>query len=336
MLPVQIKGEGILKEHRHTRAQCGLFDVSHMGNIRIYGKSRYDFLERMVVADVRELKPGTAVLSVIMNKQGGVVDDTIITNMGDYISMIVNGACKHKDWAYFLRVQEDEFSAPTTAGDLRLDFHKSNALLALQGPKAAQVLDAVLEGSLNLKDMNFLTAQMHTIGKIGADCMISRCGYTGEDGFEIAVPEHKATALAELFLKEKCGGTETITKMIGLGARDTLRLECGMCLYGHELNEEISPIEAQLSWLLGKRRKAQGGFYGYEIIKRQLETSVPMRRCGFITEGMAAREKIEIADLSGDRVGYVTSGTFSPTLKKPIGMAYVKVPLHKVPRLFHL
>ncbi len=327
---MQIKGEGILKEHRHTRTQCGLFDVSHMGNIRIYGKSRYDFLERMVVADVRELKAGTATLSVIMNKQGGVVDDTIITNMGDYISMIVNGACKHKDWAYFLKVQQDEFSGPTKTGDLRLDFNKENALLALQGPKAAQVLDAVLAGSLNLRDMNFLTAKMHTINKIGAECMISRCGYTGEDGFEIAVPEDKATALAELFLKEKLGGSETITKMIGLGARDTLRLECGMCLYGHELNEEISPIEAQLSWLLGKRRKAQGGFYGYEIIKKQLETSVPMRRCGFMTEGMAARDKTEILDESGDRVGYVTSGTFSPMLKKPIGMAYVKVPLHKV------
>ena len=246
--------------------------------------------------------------------------------------MIVNGACKHKDWAYFLKVQKEEFSEPTSTGELRLDYNKANALLALQGPKAAAILDAVLGGSLNLRDMGFLTATMHTISKIDAECMISRCGYTGEDGFEIAVPEAKATALAELFLNEKLGGSQTITKMIGLGARDTLRLECGMCLYGHELNEEISPIEAQLSWTLGKRRKAKGGFYGYDKIKKQLETSVPMRRCGFMTEGMAAREKTEIFNAQGDKVGYVTSGTFSPTLKKPLGMAYVKVPLNKVSR----
>jgi aminomethyltransferase len=178
--------------------------------------------------------------------------------------------------------------------------------------------------------MSFLTAKMHTIEKIGAECMISRCGYTGEDGFEIAVPKRKSIELAELFLNEKLGGNKQITKMAGLGCRDTLRLECGMCLYGHELNETIGPIEAQLAWTIGKRRKAEGGFYGYEIIKQQMGSGVPMRRCGFITQGMAAREQTEIFDNSGNKVGHVSSGSFSPSLKKPIGMAYVKVPLNKV------
>lgn len=246
--------------------------------------------------------------------------------------MIVNGACKHKDWAYFQKVQEEEFARSAVNGQLKLEFVKSNALIALQGPRAAEVLEHVLGigDSLDLKKMGFLNATNHVIKAIDAECMISRCGYTGEDGFEIAVPENKAVALAELFLNEKCEGKDPVTKMAGLGCRDTLRLECGMCLYGHELNETISPIEAQLSWLFGKRRKAEGGFYGYEKIKQQLANGTPMKRCGFTTQGMAAREQTEIIDENGEPAGKVSSGSYSPTLKKPIGMAYVKVPLNKI------
>lgn len=244
--------------------------------------------------------------------------------------MIVNGACKHKDWAYFQKVQEDEFSQAASSGQLKLEYITSNALIALQGPRAAEIFGNVVGTSLDLKRMGFLNATYHHIKAIDADCMISRCGYTGEDGFEIAVPESKAIALAELLLNEKCGGLQPVAKMAGLGCRDTLRLECGMCLYGHELNETISPIEAQLSWLLGKRRKVQGGFYGFEKIKHQLAYGVSMRRCGFTTQGMAAREQTEIIDQNGNPAGKVSSGSYSPTLKKPIGMAYVKVPLNKV------
>jgi len=242
--------------------------------------------------------------------------------------MIVNGACKNKDWDYFNKVKEAEF--PNAGNKLQLDYNKANALIALQGPRAAEVFQNVLGTSLDLSRMSFLTAKVHHIKKIDAECMISRCGYTGEDGFEVAVPEAKAMALAELFLKEKCGGREPITKMAGLGCRDTLRLECGMCLYGHELNESIGPIESQLSWTIGKRRKEEGGFYGYDLVKQQMGAGTPMRRCGFTTVGMAAREQTEIFDEKGNKVGHVTSGTYSPTLKKPIGMAYVKVPMHKV------
>jgi aminomethyltransferase len=303
-----------------------------MGNIKIYGEHRYNFLEKMAVADVKELKKGTATLSCLMNKDGGVVDDTIITNMGDYISMIVNGACKHKDWAFFQSVLQEEFSDSASSGKLKLDFNTEIGLIALQGPRAAEVLENALGkgDSLNLKKMGFLNATNHFVKPIGAECMISRCGYTGEDGFEISVPKDKTMDLADLFLSQKCGGDEPVTKMAGLGCRDTLRLECGMCLYGHELNESISPIEAQLTWLIGKRRKREGGFYGFEKIKRQMAEGVPMRRCGFLTQGMAAREQTEIVDQDGNPAGKVSSGSYSPTLKKPIGMAYVKVPLNKV------
>jgi aminomethyltransferase len=246
--------------------------------------------------------------------------------------MIVNGACKHKDWAFFQKVKEEEFPSSESKGKLKLEFNTSIGLLALQGPKAAEVLQNVLGpgDTLDLKTMGFLNARNHFIKPIGAECMISRCGYTGEDGFEISVPQEKAIALADLFLNEKCGGTEPVTKMAGLGCRDTLRLECGMCLYGHELNETISPVEAQLSWLIGKRRKKEGGFYGCDRIKWQMKEGVPVKRCGFVTQGMTAREETEILDESGSNVGKVTSGTYSPTLKKPIGMAYVRVPSNKV------
>lgn len=244
--------------------------------------------------------------------------------------MIVNGACKNKDWDYFQKVMAEEF--PNAGDRLRLEYNKKNALIALQGPRAADVFQNIVGDSLNLRKMSFLNAKVHRIEKIGAECMISRCGYTGEDGFEIAVPEPKAMELADLMLKEKCGGHEQITKMAGLGCRDTLRLECGMCLYGHELNESIGPVEAQLTWTIGKRRKREGGFYGYDIVKQQLGAGVPMKRCGFDTVGMAAREQTEIFDANDNKVGHVSSGTYSPTLKKPIGMAYVKVPLNKVRR----
>lgn len=246
--------------------------------------------------------------------------------------MIVNGACKHKDWEYFQKVQNEEFSESVKNGKLKLEFNQAIGLIALQGPRAAEVLTNVLGpgDSLDIKKMGFLNATNHFIKPLGAECMISRCGYTGEDGFEIAVPESKAIALAEMFMNEKCGGKEPVTKMAGLGCRDTLRLECGMCLYGHELNESISPIEANLAWLIGKRRRVEGGFYGYEKIINQMQKGVPMKRCGFVTKGMAAREQTDIIDERGQPVGKVSSGSFSPTLKKPIGMAYVKAPLSKI------
>lgn len=333
-MPVLYKDGGIIQEHMHTRNLATIFDVSHMGNIKIFGKDRHAFLEKMVVADVQELKPGHAVLSVIMNDKGGIIDDTIITNMGSYISMIVNGACKHKDWKYFNEVIEKEMQGSVRNGNLKIEFPQENALIAIQGPKAAEVFQEVLKkggDQVNLAQLGFLNATMAKISAIGGDeCMISRCGYTGEDGFEISVPQEKGIALTEALLNEKCGGSKPIVRMAGLGCRDTLRLEAGLCLYGHELNEGITPIEGQLAWTFGKRRKIEGGYYGFEIVKSQMEKGVQMKRCGFVTKGMAAREQEPIWDENDNKVGFVTSGTHSPCLKHPIGMAYVQNKLSKV------
>lgn len=257
----------------------------------------------------------------MMNKEGGIVDECIVTNMGEHLQVVVNGACRHKDWAFLLKAKLDEYSdADDKVG---LEFCEENAILALQGPRSADALQDVLGTSLNLSRMSFLDATTHKVSQVDAVCTISRCGYTGEDGFELMVPKHKATALAQLFL------SQPTVKMAGLGCRDTLRQECGLCLYGHELDEHIGLVEANRVWTIGKRRRREGGFYGWEIVRRQLTTNVPMRLCGFIAEGMIAREQYDIFNQAGERVGYITSGTYSPTLKTPIGMAYVKIPLHK-------
>lgn len=319
---------GILKENRHTRSAASLFDVSHLGVIKVTGPLRAEFLEKALVSDIKELPKGKAIVSHIMNKEGGIIDDCIVTNMGDYISVVVNGACRHKDWAFLLKTKLDEYS---NADDkVGLELCQDNAVLALQGPRSAEVLQALLGTSLNLKRMSFLDATDHKIKKVNAVCTISRCGYTGEDGFEIMVPNEKATVLCQALLEEKAGGNNQIVKMAGLGCRDTLRQECGLCLYGHELQEHIGLVEANRAWTIGKRRREEGGFHGWEMVKRQLITNVPMRLCGFVAKGMTAREQYDIFNQAGERVGYITSGTYSPTLKTPIGMAYVKVPLHKI------
>jgi aminomethyltransferase len=321
-LPIQYQESGILKEHLHTRHECSLFDVSHMGNFKLYGKDREAFIERFTVVDMGDLQKGESALSLIMNAKGGVVDDTIITQMNDHISLIVNGACKHKDFKYFNEKIQTEFKGK----DVTVDHVQHNALLAIQGPKSQAVLQQLIP-DFNLKDMNFMTAAYHKSSRYGHDIMISRCGYTGEDGFEINMPEEMAEKFANDIIELKVNG-EKCVKMAGLGCRDTLRLEGGLCLYGHELNETIGPVESGLMWVMTKNRKANGGFLGFDRMKSELEFGVQRRRCGFYTEGMAAREQCDI--YQGDKiVGKVTSGTFSPSLKKPIGMAYIDVPLNK-------
>jgi aminomethyltransferase len=321
-LPIQYQESGILKEHLHTRNECSLFDVSHMGNFKIYGKDREQFIQRFTVVDMDDLNKGESALSLIMNAKGGVVDDTIITQMGDHISMIVNGACKHKDFKYFNEQIQSEFHGK----DVKVEHVSNIALLAIQGPKAAAVFQQLVP-ELNLKEMNFMTAAYHNSKRYGHEIMISRCGYTGEDGFEVNMPEDMAEKFAHDLLDTKVNN-EKCVKMAGLGCRDTLRLEGGLCLYGHELNETIGPVESGLMWVMTKKRKAQGGFLGFDRVKSELEYGVQRKRCGFFTEGMAAREQCDI--YQGEKiVGKVTSGTFAPSLKKPIGMAYIDVPLNK-------
>ena len=317
--------DGIIKEHLHCRSSVGLFDVSHMGQVRIKGKDAAAFLERLTVADVQSLVPGKATLSLIMNEKGGINDDCIITKVADdHFFMVINAGCKDNDLAY---MNAHKNGSEWKGKDISILYNEDNSLIAVQGPKAQQLLDQTI--GANLSDMDFMTSK--ELKYKGETIRVSRCGYTGEDGFEVSVPEKLAIPFAEALETGKDSSTgEVLARWIGLGARDTLRLEAGLCLYGHELNEDISPIEAVLGWTISKRRKEQGGFLGYETVKKHLEQGVKSKRTGFIVEGPPARDGTEIVTKDGKVVGKVTSGTPSPSLKKSIGQAYISVPHNKL------
>jgi aminomethyltransferase len=238
-LPVQYEGLGVLKEHVHTRSKgcASLFDVSHMGQITWKGAEANQFVEKMVCGDIASLKAGESKLSLIMNESGGIMDDTVITQEGNNsIYMVVNGACKEKDI--------DHFNKYITGFDVTMDYNETGHLLALQGDGAKDVLTR-LQTSIDISRMGFMTSVNNvTLGDV-AGCRVTRCGYTGEDGFEISVPQESADKLARLLLGESS------VQVAGLGARDSLRLEAGLCLYGNDLNENINPIEAGLVWTIG-------------------------------------------------------------------------------------
>jgi len=319
-MPVQYK-ESIIDSHLHTRTKAGLFDVSHMAQLRITGKDRVKFLESLTVADLETLPEGSAKLSVLTNEKGGIIDDTMITNRGSHIYMVVNAGCADKDIPH-LKKHVAAFQAKGL--DVSLE-HLSRSLLALQGPQAEKVLLDLVK--YDLSKMPFMTAQEMYVA--GTKCLVSRCGYTGEDGFEISVSHEDAVGLAKLFL------SKSAVIPVGLGARDTLRLESGLCLYGNDLEEHITPVEASLTWLIGKRRKEEGGFLGAEKILGQLKNpeSVTKKRVGLFVTGPPAREHTPIYHPPGsesNNVGEATSGTLSPVLKKAISMAYVSTPLSKV------
>lgn len=315
--------EGIIKEHLHCRQSVGLFDVSHMGQVRIVGKDAAAFLERLTVADVQALPRGKATLSLIMNEKGGINDDCIITKVeDDHYFMVINAGCKDNDLKY---MNEHKASSEWRNKDINILYNENNSLIAVQGPKAQRLLDQVVD--TNLSDMDFMTSKEWKYK--GQTIRISRCGYTGEDGFEVSVPENLALPFAQALESGKENG-ENLAKWIGLGARDTLRLEAGLCLYGHELNENISPIEAVLGWTISKRRKEQGGFLGYETVKKHIEQGVSQKRSGFIVDGPPARDGVEITTKDGKVVGKITSGGPSPSLKKNIGQAYINVPHNKL------
>eukprot|EP00744_Colponema_vietnamica_P000838 GILI01001454.1.p1 GENE.GILI01001454.1~~GILI01001454.1.p1 ORF type:complete len:404 (-),score=158.08 GILI01001454.1:137-1318(-) len=315
-LPVQYP-EGVLKSHLHTRQEASLFDVSHMGQLRIHGKDRVAFLERLVVADVEAMPVGETKLSLLTNERGGIIDDTVITKQDNHIYMVVNAGCKDKDIAHINR-HAAEFKA--SGKDVSIEIMAEHSLIALQGPKAAAVLQRLTP--VELSKLGFMHGVYTKVDNI--DCIVTRCGYTGEDGFEVSVPNSRAIDLAKRMLAER----EVLAA--GLGARDSLRLEAGLCLYGHDISEEVTPIEATLAWTIGKRRKEQGGFLGSDVVLKQIKDGVSKKRVGFFVEGAPAREHTEILSESGEKVGVVTSGTFAPCLKKPVAMGYVSTPLSKV------
>ena len=259
-----------------------------------------------------------------MNEKGGINDDCIITKVtDDHFFMVINAGCKDNDLRY---MNDHKSSSEWKNKDVSINYNEDNSLIAVQGPKAQELLDSVVGTSFS--DMDFMTSK--ELKYKGEIIRVSRCGYTGEDGFEVSVPEKLALPFANALETGKDTNGVQLAKWIGLGARDTLRLEAGLCLYGHELNEDISPIEAVLGWTISKRRKEQGGFLGFETVKKHLEQGVKSKRTGFIVEGPPARDGTEITTKDGKVVGKVTSGAPSPSLKKSIGQAYITVPQNKL------
>lgn len=297
-----------------------------MGQLRIHGKDRHDFIERITVIDIKSMKDGESSLALITNETGGIKDDTVITRNSDHIYMVVNAACKDKDLKHMNQVIETEFKDK----DIRLEILDESALLAVQGPQSHIVLEKLFEQSL--KDQKFMSSVVRNIPKLNTQVIATRCGYTGEDGFEISVPNSQAVALADLIMSIKDDQGDAIVAPSGLGARDSLRLEAGLCLYGHEMDETVSPVEAVLQWTISKRRKEEGGFIGFEAYsEKRKKASTFQKRCGFLyqTKGPAARDGTEIYDNDSKQVGRVTSGSFGPTVGKNLGMCYVDNKYHK-------
>ncbi len=301
-MPIQY--EGIIAEHRWTRESAGLFDVSHMGQLIVAGSEAEKGLESLLPADLAILKEGRLRYSLLLTEDGGIIDDLMATRRGDHFYIVVNGATKEGDI--------EHLQSKLPAGVV-LDHMKEQALLALQGPKAVEALARLAPG---VADLSFMQGGAFEIE--GGTAWISRSGYTGEDGFEISVPASRVVALADLLLEQP------EVKPIGLGARDSLRLEAGLPLYGHDLDHSTTPIEADLGFAISKRRRGAGGFPGWARIVRELEQGVIRRRVGLAIEGrQPVREGAMVVDGEGNDVGKVTSGGFSPMLEAPIAMAYV-------------
>jgi aminomethyltransferase len=313
-MPVQYPA-GVLKEHLHTRKQAGLFDVSHMGQIALRPKSgkvedAARALERLVPQDIVAVAPGRQRYAQFTNADGGILDDLMVANFGDHLFLVVNAACKDEDEAHLRANLSD---------DCIIDSLADRALIALQGPKAESVLAKFCAEAPSMK---FMDAGPHKVA--GIDCFVSRSGYTGEDGFEISVPAADAEQLAKTLLENPD------VMPIGLGARDSLRLEGGLCLYGHDIDTETTPVEAALEWSVQKGRRTggarAGGFPGAEKIQAHFDQGASRRRVGLLAQGRApVREgALLFADAAGgEPIGKVTSGGFGPSLNAPVAMGYV-------------
>lgn len=310
-MPVQYP-EGVLKEHLWTREHAGLFDVSHMGQARLRGADPLAAFETLTPGDFTGLKPGKQRYSLLLNAEGGIVDDLMAARPDDDgLFVVVNGACKDNDY---------QLIAQALAGTAEVERLEDRALIALQGPEAAAALrQHVPEAAL----MTFMEAR--TLNGFGVELIVSRSGYTGEDGYEISIPAHAATTVWNTL------SADARVKPIGLGARDSLRLEAGLPLYGHDLDETVSPVEGDLGFALAKRRREAGDFPGAARILRELNEGPKRVRVALkVLEGAPAREGAEIADEDGALIGRVTSGGFSPSLKQGIALGFVP-PLHSEP-----
>ncbi len=301
-MPVQY--EGVIAEHSWTRTSAGLFDVSHMGQLTFHGERVDSALETLMPGELKLLKDGRLRYSMLLDEEGGIIDDLMATRRGDHFYVVVNGATKHGDIEQF---------AQRLPRGIILDHMKEQALLALQGPRAAEALESLVPG---VSDLSFMQGGVFTIA--GTPAWISRSGYTGEDGFEISVAATAVATVADALMEHES------VKPIGLGARDSLRLEAGLPLYGHDLNRETTPVMADLTFAIGKRRRAEGGFAGHMRILAELENGAVQKRVGLNVEGrQPVREGARVLNGEGEEVGRITSGTFSPSLQRPIAMGYV-------------
>ena len=305
-MPVQY-GHGVLYEHNHTRAQAGLFDVSHMGQALLSPNTGDAdaalLMEKLVPGSISTLGEGRIRYTLLTHADGGIRDDLMVTRFGENVWLVVNAACKTTDFAYI---------AEALDGHATLEV-QGRALLALQGPQAAHVLARHLEG---VDRLTFMEARW--VDWRGYELLLSRCGYTGEDGFEISLPPEIAEEFAVALLNDD------EVALIGLGARDSLRLEAGLCLYGHDIDLTTSPVEADLLWTIPKRRRESADYPGADIVSTHLASGAPRIRVGLLPDGRApAREGTDICAPDGASIGTVTSGGFSPTLGRPVAMGYV-------------
>ncbi|CCU76835.1 hypothetical protein BGHDH14_bgh00167 [Blumeria hordei DH14] len=337
-MPVQYSSLSISESHHFTRTHASLFDVSHMVQHIFSGPGATSFLERITPSDITGLDVSRAGLSTILKpKTGGIIDDTIISKLDvDNFYMVTNAGCREKDLIY-LREELDAF-AKEGEPEVNWNVMEGYGLIALQGPLSQDILSSVLDPAktVNLVDMHFGQCkhmQIHLLnGSTSSPLIVTRGGYTGEDGFEISIPPQEVVEVTNTLLHRS---TPEKLQLAGLAARDSLRLEAGMCLYGHDLDENTTPVEAGLSWVIGKSRRSSGGFHGSEVILPQLTPrskggmGVQRRRIGLIIEGVPAREGAEIVNANGDKIGQITSGCPSPTLGKNIAMGYIKDKFHK-------
>ena len=309
-MPIQYT-KGIIEEHKSTRENAGIFDVSHMGQLFIKGDgSLAKDLEKIFPTDLSNAKLNQSKYSFLMNEEAGIYDDLIITKVKDGFNIVLNAACKDTDFKILSKLLDNKY---------QMILNEELSLIAIQGPKAFMILEKVIKGVSNLKFMNG-----GSFNYLNENIYITRSGYTGEDGFEISIKNDKAEMFVQKLIDEGAS-------LIGLGARDTLRLEAGLCLYGHDMDINKSPVEANLEWAISKNRIIEGGFIGFEKIKSQIEKGVNKVRVGIKPEGkIIAREKTSIFSEDNKNIGEITSGTFGPSVKAPVAMGYVENSFSKI------
>uniref|UniRef100_A0A8B9KP45 Aminomethyltransferase n=1 Tax=Astyanax mexicanus TaxID=7994 RepID=A0A8B9KP45_ASTMX len=315
-MPVQYRDSHITS-HLHTRHHCSIFDVSHMLQTKVYGKDRVKFMESFVVGDIAELKDNQGTLSLFTNTKGGIMDDLIVTKTDQgYLYVVSNAGCADKDSAH-MQARLREFKAAGHDVDLE---YLEESLIALQGPSMARVLQEGVGDDLS--KLTFMTSVLTPVFGIPG-CRVTRCGYTGEDGVEISVPRDSVVALTERLL------ANDEVKLAGLGSRDSLRLEAGLCLYGNDIDETTTPVEAALVWTIGKRRRQVRDFPGADIIIPQIKAKTQRKRVGLISNGPPIRQHTPILSPEGRVIGEVTSGCPSPCLKQNVAMGYVETSFSK-------